>query len=129
MSFSHSELITPSLSGPLPTGRQAVPTEGGAGRRNPNSLFPFHLLPLFNGQLALRAEESRKRMGIGDAFLSETPIDDIPHGQFFLESMAKTQAHPTHNADGHGIFIYPLLSTNITLHLFRSSLPNSIQCF
>jgi hypothetical protein len=55
-------------------------------------------------------------MRIGDAFLPETPIDDIPHGQFFLESMAKTEAHPAHNADGHSIFIYPLFSTNITFH-------------
>jgi hypothetical protein len=68
-------------------------------------------------------------MRIGDAFLPETPIDDIPHGQFFLESMANTETHPAHNADGHSIFIYPLLSTNITLHLLRSSLPNSKQCF
>jgi hypothetical protein len=26
------EIFPPCLSGPLPTGRQAVPTEGGAGR-------------------------------------------------------------------------------------------------
>jgi hypothetical protein len=62
-------------------------------------------------------------MGIGDAFLPETPIDDIPHGQFFLESMAKTEAHPAHNADGHGIFVHSLLCTDITLHFSYSFLP------
>jgi hypothetical protein len=41
--------------------------------------------------------------------------------------MAKTEAHPAHDTDGHGIFIHPLLCTDITLHFFCSSLPNSNQ--
>jgi hypothetical protein len=96
--------------------------------RTPDFLFPFNLLPLLNGQLAFRADESGKRMRIGDVFFSETPIDDIPHGQFLLESVAKTETHPAHNTDGHSIFIHPLLSTNITFHFSYSSLSNENQC-
>ena len=59
-------------------------------------------------------------MGVRYLLFPESPIDDIPHEQLLLESMAKTEAHPAHNTDGHGIFIHPLLSTNITFHSLSS---------
>jgi hypothetical protein len=58
-------------------------------------------------------------MRIFNRLLSEPPINNILHGQFFSKGMAEAEAHATDDADGHGLFIHSLLRTDVTLH--RSS--------
>jgi hypothetical protein len=58
-------------------------------------------------------------MGILDRLLSEPPIDDVLHEQLLFKGMSEAEAHAADDADGHSLFIHPLLGTDVTLH--RSS--------